>query len=425
MEKLLVFGSSHSNIEALEYAKGLGIHTIVTDFLEPEQSPAKLVADEYWMISTGDLDLLEKKCREEHVSYVYAGPSEFNLDMGLALTNRLGLPWFCDANAWHYSRNKADFKRLCTSAGVPVARDYSVSPNPTEEELNQISFPVVVKAIDLAGNEGMSYCYNKESLVEACKLARSLSDSEEIVVEKKLTGTEYIAYYALAEGKASLLSFCAMLNQPGYPLSCYSFTTSTTDHLDEFLEQVDPYLVKAFALAGMNEGFCFVEFIRDEEDGFCALETGYRMTGELMAVPHKAVLGFDTPAWLMDLSLGRTHQAADLPPRQSRIPERCACSYILWSAKPGRVAKLEGLEEIQRLPNVTIRNFAEVGETFDQFAYLTILAFDSENDEEMERLIGQINDTIRIYNENGENMVLYYDDFEKLESMRASYGVDF
>ncbi len=42
----------------------MGCYTIVTDNLNPEHSNAKKVADEYWMISMDELDLLEKKCRE-------------------------------------------------------------------------------------------------------------------------------------------------------------------------------------------------------------------------------------------------------------------------------------------------------------------------------------------------------------------------
>ena len=61
MKKLLMLGTSLASIEMIEYAKSIGVYTIVTDYLEPEKSVAKLVADEYWMINTSELDILEKK----------------------------------------------------------------------------------------------------------------------------------------------------------------------------------------------------------------------------------------------------------------------------------------------------------------------------------------------------------------------------
>ena len=77
------------------------------------KSVAKLVADEYWMINTSELDILEKNCREEGVSAVICGVSEFNLEMAMELCKRLNLPSYCTPEAWHYSRDKADFKKLC------------------------------------------------------------------------------------------------------------------------------------------------------------------------------------------------------------------------------------------------------------------------------------------------------------------------
>lgn len=60
MEKMLMLGTSLNSIEMIEYARSQGIHTIVTDYLPPEKSRAKLVADEYWMVNTCELDELER-----------------------------------------------------------------------------------------------------------------------------------------------------------------------------------------------------------------------------------------------------------------------------------------------------------------------------------------------------------------------------
>lgn len=47
MKKLLMLGTSKASCEMIEYAKSQGIYTIVTDYLTPEKSKAKLIADEY------------------------------------------------------------------------------------------------------------------------------------------------------------------------------------------------------------------------------------------------------------------------------------------------------------------------------------------------------------------------------------------
>ena len=75
MEKLLMMGTGLASKEIIEYAKSQGVFTIVTDYLDPEKSTAKQVSDDYWMINTGDLDSLEKKCREEGITAVICGVS--------------------------------------------------------------------------------------------------------------------------------------------------------------------------------------------------------------------------------------------------------------------------------------------------------------------------------------------------------------
>lgn len=60
MKKLLMLGTSKGSCEMIEYAKSQGIYTIVTDPRSPEESCAKLISDEYWMIDTSHIDELEK-----------------------------------------------------------------------------------------------------------------------------------------------------------------------------------------------------------------------------------------------------------------------------------------------------------------------------------------------------------------------------
>ena len=127
MKKLLMLGTSLISKEMVEYAKSIGVYTIVTDYQEPEKSRAKLVADEYWMINVAEVDLLERKCREEGITAVICGISEFCLEVCMELCKRLGFPCYCTPEAWHFSRDKDDFKKLCKSIGAPVATDYHLS----------------------------------------------------------------------------------------------------------------------------------------------------------------------------------------------------------------------------------------------------------------------------------------------------------
>ena len=55
-KKLLLLDGSRKSIEIVDEAHRLGVHVIVTDYNTPEQSPAKLAADQHFQVSTSDVD---------------------------------------------------------------------------------------------------------------------------------------------------------------------------------------------------------------------------------------------------------------------------------------------------------------------------------------------------------------------------------
>ena len=417
MDKLLMLGTSNLSVEIVCLAKSQGIYTITTDYLEPEKSAAKLISDEYWMISTNDMDALEKKCREEGVTAVIAGVSEFNIECMMELCKRLDLPCYCTPESWNTVQRKHNFKKLCRENGVPVATDYFLSNPPTEKELEQIVFPVVVKPVDCGANVGMSYCYNKEDVIKGCELARAVSNDETVIVERMLEGVEYIAHYAMADGQAVLFSFATMLSQEGYPDNCYSMTSTGTDRLNQYLQEVDPAFTKALHQAGCHEGVGWCEMILDKDGHFYLLEMGYRMTGDLIAMPLQSVAEFNSLQWLLDIALGKKHKITDFPARLTVSPEKCACAYILWSDSKGTVTKIEGLKEIVDMPDMCIRSIVHEGCELRQYQYMIIIAFAAEDCQKMCEVIDKINKTVKILDENERNVTIYYTDFVRLNEM--------
>lgn len=419
MKKLLIMGSSFGSKELVEYAKSQGIYTIVTDYNDPSKSSAKQYADESWMISTADFDELEKKCKEEKIDGIICGISGFNVPCSIEMCKRLGLPFYTTKEAWQYTGNKYDFKALCRKVGLPVATDYFVSDPPTEEELLKIKFPVVVKAVDLGANRGMSYCGNTDEVKIAIEYAHSLSKNRKVVIERELHGTEYGAYYALTNGEASLVSLWPMLNQPGLPSNCYSVQCTDCDVLDVFLKEVDPYCKRFFKEGGMTDGVCWFELIHDSDGHFYALEMGYRLSGDMMALPLIDTTGFNSYKWLVENSLGVKKSKDDLPPSQTVNYEKCGCSYILWSNETSGVVKsIEGVNQILEIPGVKLTPKVKVGDSFGPHQYLLTFTFTCDNAKQVCELIEKINKTVSVNDENDDDVVIRFTDFERIKKLR-------
>ncbi len=414
MKKLLMLGTCKGSIEMLKTAKKKNIYTIVTDYLPPEQSFGKRIADEYWMINTSDVDALEKKCREEKIDGIITGVSEFNLERTMELTKRLGLQCYCTPEAWHYSRNKYDFKKLCKDIGVQVAEGYEISNPPKETEMEKVKYPVVVKAINLSGNRGMSYCYNQDDLLKACELARESSGNETIIVERMLQGPEVSAVYVMAGGAVRLLSFCSMYHQPGEPQNCYSISTTESRYLEKFLKEENEDVIRVLKAVGCKEGFAWVEMIIDEDGHFYLLEMGYRLCGDEINIPLRTVAKFDVHEWIMDYALGKKHSQDDLPQAQAAYYPTCGCVYSLWTNQEGKIEKIQGVEEITEKGDIFWDSLVREGDTVRKHMLIGEFMFEASDVYEMCDIIKDINSKIGIKNGLGEEMVIHYTDYDCL-----------
>ncbi|MBR1765145.1 MAG: ATP-grasp domain-containing protein [Ruminococcus sp.] len=417
MEKMLMLGTSLASEEMIKYAQSQGVYTIVTDYLPPEKSTAKLISDEYWMINTGELDVLETKCREEGVTAVICGVSEFNLEMSMELCKRLGLQSYCTPEAWHYSRDKADFKKLCHEVDAPVADDYYLSDALTDEELDKVKFPVVVKPVDMSGNRGITYCYNKQELIDAYKYARSLSKNPKIVVERMLKGREWYSYYALAEGTIHQIGLVAMECMPEQLKNLYSLSTTVTDNVERFMAEINPKIEEVLHKVGCREGIAWVQVMLDEDDHFYIIEMGYRPTGDRPEAAFPDLNGFDEIKWLVDYARGIKHKSSDLPPIQWHSYKNCCCGYSLWTHKGGTLKSFNGFEEICNIPGIKFYTQHHVGETFPEHRPLGVVGVYADTIDEFCEKIEKINKTISILDENDEDVIIRYTDFDHIREL--------
>lgn len=417
MDKLLMLGTSYISCQMVEYAKSRGAYTIVADPHEPDKSIAKKLADEYWIIDLSDIDLLEKKCKETGVTGVICGISEFALKVCMELGKRLGYPCYCTPEAWRYSEDKDLFKRLCKRVGAPVATDYYVSSELTDKELDAVVFPVVVKPIDQNGNRGVSYCHNKEELRAAYKYALSVSKSDKIIVERMLVGEEWYGSYACCDGAVSLIALNAMYSEPGEPKNCYTVTSTVSNHVEDYINQINPAIERVLKEVGCTNGLAWVQVMLDEDGHFYILEMGYRLDGDMMFVTYNDVCGVDMVKNLVDLALGRVFTKKDLPMPQTKAYTKCGCGMELWTNKGGVLTEIRGLEEMRAIPGVFVESLHQIGDVIGVHRSCGNVCFTTENCDEMCNLIDKVNKTVSFINEKGEDMVIKYTNFDYLKKV--------
>lgn len=411
-EKVLILGSDFGTISVVKEAHEAGMYVIVADLMET--SPSKQEADEAWLISTTDIDFLEKRCREENVTSIMFGASDFNISNCRELCKRLNLPIYCDNDeTWNVARDKRAFKIICKKVGAPVATDYDFTDGQLMEVAGKISYPVVVKPSDKSGNRGMNYCQNQDELIAAYQYARSISEKS-IIVERQLKGDEYNVHYVLAGGEARLLYFSSTHHEPGYASNLYSFKCTTSNHLRQYVDEVNESVKRVFREAGCKEGIVWVDIMRDEDGKFYLLEMGYRFGGVMTYRPYELVSGFNTIKWMLDIARGIRHTKADLPLELSQACEGCAASYHLFTKHAGVAKCVEGVEKLDSMDGVFVDMPKRSGTTVREKATMGLVGIYGKDIEDLCKKVAFVNDVLNIKDEEGKELVITYDDYEAL-----------
>jgi len=306
MKKLLILGSDFGTISVVREAHKMGLYVIVADLMKT--SPTKELADEAWLLSSTDTQTLVRKCREEGISALMFGASDFNVWNARKVCQELNLPIYCESDyACRVARDKGEFKRICKKVGATTATDYFLTDALSDEELSGVVFTVVVKPVDKSGNRGMSYCSNRDELIAGYRVAREISDKE-IIVERQLHGKEYNVHYVLADGHARLLYFSSTHHEPGEAENLYSFKCTTSQHLKQYIDEVNERAIAVIEKAECKEGIVWFDCIRDDDGHFYLLEMGYRFGGVMTYVPYEQVTGFNTVKWMLECALGVEHK---------------------------------------------------------------------------------------------------------------------
>lgn len=413
--KLLILGSDYGTIDLLKAAKARGLYVIVTDLMT--SSPTKDAADEAWMISTADIDLLERKCREENIGAILTGASDFNIEKSRELCKRLGFPVYCENDkAWDVATNKRLFKDICKQVGAPIATDYKLTDELSDEELKAIKFPVVVKPVDLSGNRGMSYCSNKEELRDAWKKAREISHNSTIIVERQLHGPEFAVNYIMADGEIRLHFFSSEHHEPSELSNLYSVIDTTSYHLKQYIEEVNDKVIEVFKEAGCREGVAWVETMLDEDGHFYLLEMGYRYGGEVVNSAYRHICGFDSIDWMVEIACGVKHTAVDLPDPLTECYRGIGSAYLLFAKCDDVIRTIEGLEEVEKLPNVYLDIPKREGGNVRFHATMGVIHIVSKDIEELCSTIDFINKTLRIKSVGGQDMFIYYTNLDELRN---------
>lgn len=407
---LLIMGGFAQVCDIVQDAKNNGIHVIVTDYLE--DSPAKKIADESYMVSITDVDGIVNLCRERNVD----GVMNYCIDPGQKpyqqICERLGLPCYGTKEQFDIMTNKDLFKKACIENGLDIIPSYYLDEDCKEEDLEKIQYPVVIKPADGRASKGTTLCKNKSEVKSALKLALEHSDRKKVIVEKFITGQEVVIKYFIRNGEIALTSMadlftCYRENGERAYIGTQIFPSK---YYKKFIESTDTKVRSMIKNLGiMNGAMSFDGFV--DGDKFRFFDPSFRMGGAQDWRIVSEITGVNISQLLTEFALyGKIEGLDDITKLDKKFDNKAA-AMLYFLAREGKIGKIHGVEKASEHDSVIgyhlSHNEGDViskSGTSDHVVMRFLMV--SDDMKKLKSDIDHLQKLIFIEDENGQDMML-------------------
>lgn len=411
-KKLLILGGFYLACDIVKAAQRMGAYVIVADY-NPE-SPAKDIADRFELISTLDVDALEKFCRKEGVDGVTTGFVDILLQPCYDLCQRLGLPCYMTPKMIEVSTNKVAFKEECNRYGVPVPQTYLVGGEITDEIYSKINYPVFVKPLDSSGSRGAGVCNNREELDARFEEALSYSVSHNAIIEDYITGREFLMDYIAVDGEFRVLSMFDRYMTPdrGSAVNYSNISMTPSKAIEKYLAEINDKVIAMYKGLGFTDGVLFMQGYYDGRR-ITFFEMGCRLGGSYYN-HQRACLGHNAIDMVVRFALSgkMTNEIDSIPIDIAKYKGKYAldCDYLLKGSDE-TIAKIVGLEEIRKMDGIVeIQQFHDVGYHYVKDRTVDKCIVDIEivcnSKEEVIEKVNYLNSAFDVLNEKGESLLM-------------------
>lgn len=404
MKRVLILGANPETVSLIEKANSMGLYTIVTDY-DPN-AYAKRFASKAYNVNAIDVEALVELAKTEQVDGVLVGVAEALLPTYCEVCKRLGFPCYATPELFEIMVRKDSFKEQCRIYGVPTIEEY------TMEQMEEMQYPVIVKPVDSCSSKGITICYNKEELLKGIEYALSFSKSGKYLIETYMTGDEVISYYVIQEGNPIFVGMCdrythkekeRLVQLP----TAYIFPSR---HIDNYLKETDEKVKNMLRGLGLQNGSIFFQAFTDE-NGICRIyEPGFRLNGAQEHIIISKVSGIDAKELYINLALTGKVAEEDISVYSNPKPKQISCK-LSPLVMVGEIGKLQGLDEIAKLPDVVSVNasYCEgdtvTGEgTLKQIVCRFFIV--SKNKRDLMNTIQEIYRFLRVEDKQGNNMLM-------------------
>ena len=299
--KLLLLGGGHAEIPLIQAAQALGWYVITTG--NDRSGLGHPYANKNVFADFSDKVAMLELARAEGVQAVCSGCNDFALLSTAYVCEKLGLPGHDSYATSLEIHHKDKYRALAARLDIPTPRALVVrSAADFDAAIAQLTFPIIVKPVDLTGGKGIHRAANIEEARAAYKDACSRTRQDHIVVEEFVQGTNHGFSAMLVKGKVAF----AFSDNEQYYLNKYMVsganTPSTTSAAG--LAKLRDYSERIARELHLVDGILHIQYIERADGTPVIIEICRRPPGDLYIKFVKYATGIDYPKFIVMAETG-------------------------------------------------------------------------------------------------------------------------
>jgi biotin carboxylase len=396
MKKVLMLGGSLYQTFAIKEAVKMGYYVITCDYLP--DNPGHQFSHEYYNVSTTDKEAVLELARKLKVDGVVAYASDPAAPTAAYVCEKLGLPTSPYKSVEILSKKQL-FRQYLAEHGfnVPKAHSYTTFKE-AEQDIDKFQLPIMVKPVDSSGSKGVNKLTDKSLLKVFFEDAMSYSRDKIVLIEEFIVkqGPQISGDAFSVDGK--LVFHClgnefysTKVDKDFAPLGeCWPTVMSK-----ELIDQLETDLQRLITSLGMKSTAYNVEAIYGADGKVYILELGARSGGSLIPQITALATGVDMVPYVIKAAMGEDCSNLKMAPVKGFWS-----NYMAHSNETGLYAGVEFDEDFKKNHLVDYVSDTKIGDPIHKFRDAQdcigefLLKF--ENAEEMNRIIGNMEDYYRI-----------------------------
>lgn len=340
MKKLLITGGSHAEIPLIQAAKQLGFHVISTGLNVDGLGHRE--ADEYVRGDFSDKEFVLSLAKKKSVDAMVSGCNDFAYLSTAYACEKLGLPGHDTYATTLIVHHKDNFRTLLSQLDIKTPKSIKVAgPSDLRDSVKALSFPVIMKPIDLTGGKGVAVCQTEEEAIHAFDDCMSQTREEHVIVEEYISGTNHGASVLLKNEKVVFSVFDdEQYYKNKYLVQGASMPSDTVSQAAIFTLRND--IEKVARALNLVDGLFHVQFIVDKSGYPVMIDPCRRAPGDLYILLAKYATEVDYPMEIVKAETGILLNDS-YPSRHNFVARQC-----IMADRNGLIKDITVSEQIKR-----------------------------------------------------------------------------